>query len=84
MKYRGYTVWGLYIQTGSLCTLLGFPTIFYIHSGIQAQNKTCKFKCEIFFKKGGKEDLRNHRLVNLFSPWEGDGTLKSLQPSPRT
>lgn len=45
MKYRGYTVWGLYNQIDSLCTLLGFPAIFYICSGIQTWIKTCKFKC---------------------------------------
>lgn len=45
MKYRGYSVWGLYNQIDSLCTLLGFPAIFYISSGIQAQIKSCRFKC---------------------------------------
>lgn len=45
MQYRGYSVWGLYNLIDSLCTLLGFPAIFYISSGIQAQINTCKFKC---------------------------------------
>lgn len=41
MKYRDYSVWGLYNQIDSLCTFLDFPAIFYISSEI----KTCKFKC---------------------------------------